>query len=81
MAPEAGAFYLLDRGYLDFAPLYRFHQAGSFFVTRARRDLRVRRRYSHPIDRDTGLRSDQTVLLTGFYSHKGFPAPFRRIRF
>ena len=81
LVPEAGAFYLLDRGYLDFARLYRFHQAGSFFVTRARRDLRVRRRYSHPVDRETGLRCDQTVLLTGFYSHQGFPAPFRRIRF
>lgn len=81
LVPEPGAFYLLDRGFLDFARLYRFHQGGSFFVTRARRDLRVRRRYSHPVDRQTGICSDQTVVLTGFYSHQGFPAPFRRIRF
>jgi hypothetical protein len=81
LAPEPGAFYLMDRGFLDFDRLHRFHQAGSFFVTRAKSNLRVQRRYSHPIDRTTGLRCDQTVVLTGFYSHHGFPAPFRRIRF
>jgi len=81
LVPEPGAFYLMDRGFLDFDRLHRFHQAGSFFVTRAKSNLRVRRRYSHPVDRTTGLRSDQTVVLTGFYSQQGFPAPFRRIRF
>jgi hypothetical protein len=81
LAPEPGAFYLMDRGFLDFDRLHRFHQAGSFFVTRAKSNLRVVRRYSHPVDRTTGLRSDQTVVLTGFYSQQGFPAPFRRIRF
>ena len=81
MTPEPGAFYLMDRGFLDFERLHRFHQAGSFFVTRAKSTLRVQRRYSHAVDRTTGLRCDQTVVLTGFYSHQGFPAPFRRIRF
>ena len=81
LLPEAGAFYIMDRGFLDFERLYRFHQAGSFFVTRAKSNLKVQRRYSHPVDRSTGLLCDQTVVLTGFYSHKGFEAPLRRIRF
>lgn len=81
LVPEPGAFYLMDRGFLDFERLYRFHQAGSFFVTRAKSNLRTQRRYSHAVDRGTGLLCDQTVVLTGFYSHQGFPAPFRRIRF
>ena len=71
----------MDRGFLDFDRLYRFHQAGSFFVTRGKSNLQVQRRYSHPVDRTTGLICDQTVMLTGFYSHKGFEAPLRRIRF
>jgi len=81
LLPEAGAFYLMDRGYLDFARLYRFHQAGSFFVIRAKANLRVLRRYSHAVDRSTGLICDQTVMLTGYYSHHGYPEPLRRIRF
>jgi hypothetical protein len=81
LLPEPGAFYIMDRGFLDFARLYRFHEAGSFFVTRGKSNLKVQRRYSHPVDRATGLICDQTVLLTGFYSHKGFEAPLRRIRF
>lgn len=81
LVPEPGAFYLMDRGFLDFDRLHRFHQAGSFFVTRAKSNLRVQRRYSHPVDRTTGLRCDQTVVLTGFYSHQGFPTAFRRVRF
>ncbi len=81
LVPEPGAFYLMDRGFLDFERLYRWQQAGRFFVTRAKSNLRVRRRYSHPVDRATGLLCDQTVVLTGFYSHHGFPAPVRRIRF
>ena len=71
----------MDRGFLDFERLYRFHQAGSFFVTRGKSNLKVQRRYSHAVDRATGLICDQTVLLTGFYSRKGFEAPLRRIRF
>src|SRR2546423_313677 len=81
LLPEPGAFYIMDRGFLDFERLYRFHQAGSFFVTRGKANLKAKRRYSHPIDRSTGLICDQTVVLTGFYSRKGFEAPLRRIRF
>jgi hypothetical protein len=81
LLPEPGAFYIMDRGFLDFERLYRFHEAGSFFVTRGKSNLKVQRRYSHPVDRTTGLICDQTVLLTGFYSRKGFESPLRRIRF
>jgi hypothetical protein len=81
LLPEPGAFYIMDRGFLDFERLYRFHEAGSFFVTRGKSNLKVQRRYSHPIDRATGLICDQSVVLTGFYSHQGFEAPLRRIRF
>jgi len=81
LLPEPGAFYIMDRGFLDFERLYRFHEAGSFFVTRGKSNLKVQRRYSHPVDRKTGVLCDQTVVLTGFYSHQGFEAPLRRIRF
>ena len=79
--PEPGAFYVMDRGFLDFARLYRFHVAGSFFVTRGKSNLQVQRRYSHPVDRATGVMCDQTVLLTGYYALKHFQAPLHRIRF
>ena len=78
--PEPGAFYVMDRGYVDYTRLHRFHEARAFFVVRARSNLQAKRRYSHPVDRSTGLRSDQTVLLTGFYAHKDFPEPLRRVR-
>ena len=81
LLPEPGAFYIMDRGFLDFERLYRFHEAGSFFVTRGKSNLKVQRRYSHPVDRETGLICDQSVVLTGFYSRQGFEAPLRRIRF
>jgi len=81
LLPEPGAIYVMDRGYIDFDRLGRFHEAGSFFVIRAKTNLKAERRYSHVVDRSTGLVCDQTVTLAGFYSHKGFPAPLRRIRF
>ena len=81
LAPEPGAFYLMDRGYLDFERLGRLAAAGSFFVTRAKSNLNARRRYSHPIDKSTGLVCDQSVILTGFYARQGFASPLRRIRF
>jgi Domain of unknown function (DUF4372)/Transposase DDE domain len=81
LLPEAGAFYIMDRGFLDYGRLYRFHQAGSFFVTRAKANSQTRRRYSHPVDRTTGLICDHTVVLTGIYAQHDFPAPIRRIRF
>ena len=81
LLPEAGAFYVMDRGYLDFERLFRLHTAGSFFVTRGKSNMKAQRRYSHPVDRRTGLICDQTVVLTGFYSNKGFETPLRRIKF
>ena len=79
--PEAGAFYIMDRGYLDFARLYIFHQCLAFFVTRTKGNFQFRRLYSHPIDKSTGLRCDQTIVLTGFYSSKDYPERLRRIRY
>src|ERR1035441_10658263 len=111
LLPEPGAYYVMDRGYLDFQRLYHLHEAGSFFVTRAKSNLKAERRYSHPVDRATieisgsffvtraksnlkaerryshpvdratGLICDQTVILSGYYSHKGFPVPLRRIKY
>jgi len=81
LLPEPGAFYIMDRGFLDFERLYRFHTAGGFFVTRGKSNLKVKRRYSHAVDRSTGLICDQTVVLTGFYAFKDYEAPLRRIRF
>src|SRR6202166_1685982 len=81
LVPEAGAFYVMDRGYVDFERLARLDDAGSFFVTRAKSNLKARRRYSHPVDRSTGLLCDQTVVLTGFYSRQGFNRPLRRNKF
>ena len=63
---EAGSFYIMDRGYLDFARWHRLHQCGAFFVTRAKQNFRCARRYSRPVDKTTGLRFDQTVVMTGF---------------
>lgn len=79
--PEVGAFYIMDRGYLDFARLYIFHQCLAFFVTRTRGNFQFRRLYSHPIDKATGLRCDQTIVLTGFYSSKDYPERLRRIHY
>ncbi|HUU16063.1 MAG TPA: IS4 family transposase [Sedimentisphaerales bacterium] len=79
--PEAGAFYIMDRGYLDFARLYIFHQCLAFFVTRTKENFQFRRLYSHPVDKSTGLRCDQTIVLTGFYSLRDYPERLRRIRY
>jgi hypothetical protein len=81
LIPEAGAFYIMDRGYIDFGRLHRLHTAGSFFVIRAKSNLQVKRRYSLPVDRSTGLICDQIVVLTGFYSRQGYQTSLRRIRF
>lgn len=81
LLPEPGAFYIMDRGYIDFDRLYQLHQAKSFFVTRAKSNLKAQRRYSHPVDRGTGLICDQTIVLTGFYSKQDFDTPLRRVRF
>ncbi len=78
---DAGAFYVMDRGYLDFARLYAMHQAGAFFVTRAKHGMDALRVYSSPTQRDTGVICDQRVMLNGFYSAKAYPEHLRRIRF
>jgi Domain of unknown function (DUF4372)/Transposase DDE domain len=81
LIPEAGSFYVMDRGYIDFQRLYRLHQAGSFFVTRAKRNMDAQRRYSQPVDRSTGVIFDQTLVLHGYQSAKDYPESFRGIRF
>jgi hypothetical protein len=81
LIPEAGAFYVMDRGYLDFQRLYRLHQSGGFFVTRAKRNMNARRESSSPIDHSTGLICDQRVMLNNYYAAKEYPEPLRRIRF
>ncbi len=78
---EPGAFYVMDRGYVDFERLYVFTEIAAFFVTRAKTNIKCRRLYSHPVDRDTGLICDQTILLTGIASRKGYPDKLRRVKF
>lgn len=78
---EAGAFYVMDRGYLDFARLYSMHQAGAFFVTRTKRGMDARRMYSAPAQRDAGIICDQSIAMNGFYIAKDYPELLRRIRF
>ena len=78
---EAGAFYVMDRGYVDFRRLFRLHQAAAFFVTRGKRNLDARRVYSAPTDRATGVICDQMVALNGHYSRKDYPEHLRRVRF
>jgi hypothetical protein len=78
---EAGAFYVMDRGYVDFARLYAIHQAGAFFVTRAKQGMHARRVYSAATQRHTGVICDQRVMLQGFKSAKAYPEHLRRVRF
>jgi len=78
---EAGAFYVMDRGYVDFARLYAIHQAGAFFVTRAKQGMNARRVYSSATQRHTGVICDQRVMLQGFKSAKAYPERLRRVRF
>jgi len=79
--PEAGSFYVMDRGYLDFERLYALHRCGAFFVTRSKAGVLLRRRYSRAVDKTSGLRSDHTVMLASAASMKNYPDPLRRIRF
>jgi hypothetical protein len=81
IAFEAGSFYIMDRGYIDFGRLHSLHQAQAFFVIRAKSNLQFQRVYSHPIDKDTGLRCDQTIRLTGTRSRGDYPTPLRRVKF
>src|SRR3989338_6719358 len=81
LVPEAGAFYVMDRGYLDFERLYRLHRAQAFFVIRSKSNLQARRLYSSPIDKTSGLQCDQTVLLTGPLTAQHYPDQLRRVRY
>ena len=81
LIPEPGSYYVMDRGYLDFSRLYTLTQCMAFFVMRAKGNLQFRRVYSHPADKAAGIKSDQTISLTGFYSSKDYPDQLRRIRF
>jgi len=81
LLPEPGCFYILDRGYLDFSRLFILHQASAFFVVRSKAKVKYQRLYSHPIDKSTGLRSDQTVILVVYKTRKDYPEKLRRIRF
>jgi hypothetical protein len=78
---EPGAIYVIDRGYLDFKRLYTLHQNRAFFIIRAKKNTVCRRIYSHKVDKTTGLRCDQTIRLTGYYSKKDYPEQLRRIKF
>jgi hypothetical protein len=79
--PEAGAFYVMDRGYVDFERLYVFTLSSAFFVVRTKSNVILQRRYSHPIDKTTGVRSDHTVILTAIDSAKVYPDPLRRVSY
>ncbi len=81
LTPEPGAFYVMDRGYLDFERLHALHRAKAFFVTRAKSNSKFKRLISHPVDRSTGLICDQLIELTGFYSHQRYPERLRRIAY
>ncbi len=81
LVPEAGAFYVMDRGYLDFERLYRWTLAGAFFLTRARKNFRFERITSQPVDNASGVQCDQTIRLVWFYSSRGYPTDLRRIRY
>ena len=79
--PEAGAFYVMDRGYVDFERLYRFTLSAAFFVVRTKTNVLLQRRYSHPVDKTTGVRSDHTVILTAIDSAKAYPDALRRVSY
>src|SRR5713101_3036754 len=79
--PEAGAFYVMDRGYIDFQRLFVFTLSSAFFVVRTKSNVLLQRRYSHPVDKSTGVRSDHTVILTTIGSATAYPGPLRRVSY
>lgn len=81
LQPEAGAFYIVDRGYIDFERLFSLHTAGAFFVIRAKSNTQYRRRYSHHVDKTNGVKCDQTIVLTGAKSAGNYPQPLRRVKY
>ncbi len=81
LVPEAGAFYVMDRGYIDFERLYVFTLCSAFFVVRTKSNVLLQRRCSHPVDKTTGVRSDQTVILSSFQSASAYPEPLRKVSY
>ncbi len=81
LLPEAGSFYIMDRGYVDFKRLFTLNTAGAFFVIRAKSNTKYRRRYSHPTDKSGGVRCDQSIVLTGMNTATDYPQPLRRIKY
>ncbi len=81
LVPTPGAFYIMDRAYLDFQRLYTLHQERAFFISRAKTNFKFKRRYSHEVGKTTGVQCDQTIVLTTHYPAKKYPDPLRRIRF
>ena len=81
LIPEAGSFYIMDRGFLDFTRLYTLNLFNAYFIIRARSNIKFRRIYSHPVDKSTGLKCDQTISLTGIDTPKYYPETLRRVRF
>jgi len=81
LLPEAGAFYIMDRGYVDFERLFTLHLAGAFFVIRAKSNTQYQRRYSSPVDKSSGVKCDQTIVLTGVNTATDYPQPLRRIKY
>jgi len=81
IVPLPGAYYVMDRAYLDYERLYTLHTLKSYFVTRAKKNFQFRRRYSHPVDRSTGIICDQSVVLTGYYQKQKYPEVLRRIKY
>jgi transposase len=81
LMPEPGAIYVMDKAYLDFERLYTLHQCSAFFVTRAKINTALKRLYSKPVDKSTGIMCDQIVVLTGFYAKKDYPEKLRRVKF
>jgi len=81
LLPEAGAIYIMDRGYVDFERLFTMHCAGAFFVIRAKSNTKFERRYSHAADKSAGVRCDQTIMLTGVDTARSYPQPLRRIKY
>ena len=81
LLPQPGAFYLMDRAYLDFQRLYTLHRERAFFIMRAKSNFRFKRRYSHDVNKATGVQCDQTIMLATYYPAQNYPEPLRRIRF
>ena len=79
--PEAGSFYFMDRGYLDFERLFSLNNAGTFFVIRSKNNILFKRRYSRPVEKSNGVRCDQTIRLTGLNTKKKYPKPLRRVKY